>query len=77
MIMDDRLYLLARLQEAEDVIRRLLLCTTYAQFNNHRRLAERTAFTLREILKAQDREVCRKLDNMRLRASASESQSNG
>ena len=55
----------ARLEEAESVIRKLLLCTTYESFQAMRRPAEKSMFSLREILDAQSKHVCDKLEQMR------------
>lgn len=57
--------ILSQVQEAEAVIRRLLLTTSYEAFHALRRPAEKTAASLREILESQDREVCARLDAMR------------
>lgn len=61
--------ILAQVQEAEAVIRRLLLTTSYEAFHALRRPAEKSAASLREILEAQDRAVCERLEAMRRRAS--------
>ena len=54
-----------RLEEAEALIRKLLLCTTYDSFQSLRRPAEKMTFSLREMLDAQNKRVCDKLDHMR------------
>lgn len=46
----ERRLLIAQLKEAEAVIRALLLSTSYEHFQRQRRVAERTRFTLRDLI---------------------------